>query len=352
MTWSCAAIDHGVTIFPNGKIGPCCQVSFDYLKPISEITNPNRFADLKTQQPPTACSVCINNEQQNITSYRKLFNQQATTADGFQFVDLRNTNSCNLKCRFCGPHFSDKWGPTLHTAISAYNDLLFTDSLHWLYFTGGEPFINPEHWSILEQLINQGQAGNIALLYNTNLTTLKYKDKNVIDLWKQFKAVTVNCSLEAVGSPLEYIRSGTNWDKIYNNLLELKKQTQVSISLAATLGVLNIWFIKDLFELAQNLNIPTNITILTGPSYLALDVLPDELKPLALEKLEEVKSYLPDAVYHKCHAMIKNGMNQWLFPRTLNQILILDNLNNEHLFDLLPFKKYTERIVAENFQHE
>ena len=49
MTWECAAIDHGVTIFPNGKIGPCCQVSSDYLKPISELTNPNRFADLKTK---------------------------------------------------------------------------------------------------------------------------------------------------------------------------------------------------------------------------------------------------------------------------------------------------------------
>lgn len=352
MTWDCAAIDHGITIFPNGKIGPCCQVSFDYLKPISEITNPNRFADLKTKTPPSACSICVNNEQLGIPSYKKSFDHQVTADAGFQFVDLRNTNSCNLKCRFCGPHFSDKWGPRLHTDITDYHNVLFTDSLHWLYFTGGEPLINPEHWSILEQLIEDNKAAKVSLMYNTNLTTLKYKDKNLVDIWKQFKLVTVNCSLEATGQALEYIRSGSSWDKIYNNLVELKNQTQVNIKLASTLGVLNIWFIKDLFRLAQELNISVDITVLTGPSYLALDVLPVELRPLALEKLEEVKSYLSDAVYRKAYDMIAGSQNQWLFPRTLNQILVLDNLNGEHLFDLLPFKPYAERIVTENFQNE
>jgi len=37
--WKCAAIDNGVTIFPNGKIGPCCLIDSSYLKPISELTN-------------------------------------------------------------------------------------------------------------------------------------------------------------------------------------------------------------------------------------------------------------------------------------------------------------------------
>ena len=36
MTWTCAAIDHGVTIYPNGKIGPCCQIDSSYLKPVSD----------------------------------------------------------------------------------------------------------------------------------------------------------------------------------------------------------------------------------------------------------------------------------------------------------------------------
>lgn len=350
--WTCPAIDHGVTIFPNGKIGPCCQVPFDYLKPISEITNPDRFADLKTQVPPSACSMCVNNERLGIPSYKKSFDRQVTSAPGFQFVDLRNTNICNLKCRFCGPHYSDKWGPRLQTDIAEYSDLLFTDSLHWLYFTGGEPLINPDYWNLLERLIDQGRASNISLLYNTNLTTLKYKDKNLVDIWAKFTSVTINCSLEATGKPLEYIRSGSDWDKIYKNLIELQKQKHVSIKLSSTLGVLNLWFIGDLFKTASTLNIPVNITILTGPSYLALDVLPNELRPQALQQLEQLKSYMTESIYAKAYDMIADGKNQWLFPRTLNQILILDNLNGEHLFDLLPFKQYAERMVKENFEYE
>ena len=55
VTWKCAAIDHGVTIFPNGKIGPCCKIRSDYLKPIGELNNKQRFIDLKTEYPPSAC---------------------------------------------------------------------------------------------------------------------------------------------------------------------------------------------------------------------------------------------------------------------------------------------------------
>ena len=62
--WKCAAIDHGVTLFPNGKIGPCCLIAANYLKPISLLKDPNRFADLKRNKndPPEACQECVMSE--------------------------------------------------------------------------------------------------------------------------------------------------------------------------------------------------------------------------------------------------------------------------------------------------
>ena len=115
MSWTCAAIDHGVTIFPNGKIGPCCQINSDYLKPISELTNPDRFADLKTQNcpPDHPCNKCSVNEYHGLPSYRHTFDSAVTSAPGLQFVDIRNTNLCNLKCRYCGPHFISQWSEEL-----------------------------------------------------------------------------------------------------------------------------------------------------------------------------------------------------------------------------------------------
>ena len=128
MSWKCAAIDHGVTIFPNGKIGPCCQIRSDYLKPISELRNKQRFVDLKTEYPPSYCEKCIGKEEQHLPSYRGMFNRLETSSAGLQFVDIRNTNLCNLKCRYCGPHFSSSWAKelgnstTLNQPIEQYKD--------------------------------------------------------------------------------------------------------------------------------------------------------------------------------------------------------------------------------------
>jgi molybdenum cofactor biosynthesis enzyme MoaA len=366
MTWNCVAIDHGVAIFPNGKIGPCCQIAADYLKPISELNNPNRFADLKTQDCPAEhpCNKCSVAEYHGLPSYRKTFDSAVTQAPGLQFVDIRNTNFCNLKCRYCGPHFSSQWAEELgkfpliqHQDITDYKDILITKSLHWMYFTGGEPMIDSKHWKLLEELIDSGQSAGISLTYNTNLTTIKYKDKNIIDIWRQFKKVNIQCSIDAVGEPLEYIRSGTNWEKIKLNLEQLLSVSQnlnINITLTPVLNILNIWFVDDLYKYALSNNIAINLIILTGPDYLSLDVIPDSLKSLALEKVNTLESeYSIDksTILH-IKNLINNNTNQFLFHRTITHILLLDKLRGEKLFDLLPFKSTAIDNILQNHEYE
>jgi sulfatase maturation enzyme AslB (radical SAM superfamily) len=366
MTWACAAIDHGVTIFPNGKIGPCCQIDADYLKPISELTNLDRFTDLKTQEVTTShpCNKCIVAEHNRLPSYRKFFNQSKTASPGLQFVDIRNTNLCNLKCRYCGPHFSSQWAEELnrlpiieYQSLDNYKDILVTNSLHWMYFTGGEPLINSDHWKMLDYLIENNQAQNITLMYNTNLTTLKYKDKNIINIWAKFKTININCSIDAVGEVLEYIRSGTSWSKIKSNLDQLLKISQdlnINITLSPVLSILNIWFIDELYEYARVNNITVQPIILAGPDYLALDVVPDQLKQLALEKINAIESSYnidKEIVLH-IKNLINNNINQTLFNHTISHILLLDNLRSEKLFDLLPFKSVATNKILKNYEYE
>jgi hypothetical protein len=365
MTWECAAIDHGVTIFPNGKIGPCCQVSSDYLKPISELTNPNRFADLKTKEvtPDHPCNKCSIAEHHGLNSYRNMFDGIATTWPGLQFVDIRNTNLCNLKCRYCGPHFSSQWAEELgqlpvikNQDLTAYKDTLITDSLQWMYFTGGEPLIISDHWRLLEELIANGQSTNIALLYNTNLTTIKYKDKNIIDIWRQFKQVNLQCSIDTIGKPLEYIRSGASWSKIKSNLTELLEAAQdstIKLTLSPVVSILNIWFLAELYEYARLNNIRVEPIILTGPDYLALDVIPDILKALALEKIQQLANYKVDYnIILRMKQLINKNNNQFLFPQTISHVLLLDNLRDEKLFDLLPFKSFAVDNILRNHEYE
>jgi sulfatase maturation enzyme AslB (radical SAM superfamily) len=361
MTWTCAAIDHGVTIFPNGKIGPCCQIQSDYLKPIGELHNKQRFVDLKTEYPPAACEKCIGDEERNLPSYRAMFNQQKKSGNGLQFVDIRNTNHCNLKCRYCGPHFSSSWAKELGNStilnqpIEQYKDILITNDLHWIYFTGGEPLINPEHWDLLQELVDSNRAGNISLMYNTNLTTIKYKDIEVINLWSQFKSVKIQCSIDAIGQPLEYIRSGCEWAKIESNLQTLINsvyKSKISVSISPVLSILNIWFIADLFAYANQNRITINPIVLAGPDYLALDVIPDQLKEQALAQLALIKSHISPSMFDHICGLIQNNINNSLFNHTIGHILLLDNNRDEKLFDLLPFKEIARDQLLKNYEYE
>jgi uncharacterized Fe-S cluster-containing radical SAM superfamily protein len=359
MTWKCAAIDHGVTIFPNGKIAPCCRIKGDYLKPISMLTDPNRFADLKTEYPPSACESCISDECNQLPSYRHQFNSLATDQPGLQFVDIRNTNLCNLKCRYCGPHFSNQWAkelgyqhPNVHQDIEPWKSTLITDSLHWLYFTGGEPMIAHDHWALLQELVDSGQAKDIKLTYNSNLTVIRYKDISIQDLWTHFKKVNINCSIDAVGKPLEYIRSGADWQQIENNLKTLKQFKNVNITLSPVIGILNFWFLPEFFEYAQKQNLLVQPIVLQGPDYLALDVIPDQLKPQALTILDTMADYMQPNLLAKLKNLIDNNINHVLFSHTVNHILFLDNQRNEKLFDLLPFKSIVTDLFIKNYEYE
>jgi sulfatase maturation enzyme AslB (radical SAM superfamily) len=292
------------------------------------------------------------------------FDRLKTSAVGLQFVDLRNTNLCNLKCRYCGPHFSSQWAKELnrlpiieHQALDDYKDILLTDSLHWMYFTGGEPLINADHWALLEELIDGNQASSISLMYNTNLTTIKYKDKNIVDIWAKFKTVDIRCSIDAVGQPLEYIRSGTSWPNIKLNiiqLMEISQKSNINIILSPVLSILNIWFINELYEYAQSNNLTVDPIILSGPDYLALDVIPDELKSLALDKINNLEcNYdIDHTVILHIKNLINNNINQFLFEQTISHVLLLDNLRGEKLFNLLPFEFTAVNNILKNHEYK
>jgi sulfatase maturation enzyme AslB (radical SAM superfamily) len=281
---------------------------------------------------------------------------------GTQFVDIRHTNHCNLKCRYYGPHFSSQWAKELnHTVeiktqnLTDYKDIIINDAVQWIYFTGGEPLILSDHWEILNELIQKNLAKNIKLVYNTNLTTLKYKDTDIIDIWKKFSSVEVRCSIDAIGEPLEYIRSGSNWTKIKNNihnLLSVIENTNIELRMTPVLSILNVWFIDKLFELTNDHNITTRLTILYGPDYLGLNVIPDQLKDQALAKVEKIKKYISLQQYQVIVDLIINNINQCLFQHTLRHVLLLDNLREENLFKLLPFKDVAIDMTLKNYEYE
>lgn len=359
MVWQCGAIDSGVAIFPDGKIRPCCQAAAEYSKPLESIFDPNRFQDIKLEERPAACRACWHNEDNGWNSYRSYYGSGIGKTNEIMFLDIRNSNLCNLKCRYCGPHFSNQIAkeqlreiPLVGASIEKYLPTLLTDKIIDLYFTGGEPFISQDHYEVISQLVDTGYSKNIKLRYNSNLSVIKYKKSYFLELWKQFKSVNINVSLDAAGPELNFIRSGSNWDEVKNNIEFLLNDGTVKLVLTPVVSILNIWFLPELFLFARSNNIPVLLTLLYGPDYLDISALPKSLKPLAKEKIDEIKPYITTAEFNEITYKLDNVDNEFLFNNTIRHILLLDHMRNENLFDLLPFKEYAINHTLVNNEYK
>jgi hypothetical protein len=151
-----------------------------------------------------------------------------------------------------------------------------------------------------------------------------------------------------VGAPLEYIRSGCTWAKIENNLQTLinsAHKSKISLVLTPVLSILNIWFVAELYDYAAQHNIPIEPIVLKNPSYLALDVIPDQLQAQALTQIELIKKYISTSMFDHLTAVIQNNAANYLINQTVSHVLLLDNNRNEKLFDLLPFKEISKNRI-------
>lgn len=350
MSWSCPAIDHAITFYPNGKIGPCCQIASDYLKPKELINDPNRFADLKTDSPPEACKICVDDEAQNIPSYRESLKN---LGPGIAMLDIRNTNMCNLKCRYCGPHFSNKWAEELELPQKLqHSDIpmqVVTDDLTRLYFTGGEPMLNQDHWHLLQFVEKNFDPSKISIEYNTNLSITTYKQLDVEKLWSKFKKIIVKCSVDVAGPELNHIRSGSDWKKIDLNIKKYKQLKNVSLSLNPVVSLLNIWWLDTVYKYGSKHDITVEPMVLNGPDYLALDVIPDSLQQKALNILRGLPK---SPKVEQMIALVNNNINKDLILHTYSHIMLLDKIRNEDLWTILPFHKDAKDRILKNYEYE
>ena len=168
-------------------------------------------------EPVGNCEACYYSESiigtSERTRYLSYFNTikikyHATKPDGsapFEPVswDLRLTNTCNFKCRDCSSALSSSWeeesrrlnvdvsGPKIDEQKILDEIEPFYDYAEEFYFAGGEPLISDHHYHILDKLLEKDLRPTIR--YNTNLSTLTYKGKDIIEIWKKFPNVELSC---------------------------------------------------------------------------------------------------------------------------------------------------------------
>jgi MoaA/NifB/PqqE/SkfB family radical SAM enzyme len=366
----------------NGYVGPCCMASMNETNYLSDLNeNPNlidawnsekmrqlRLNMLKGEKS-SICQNCykyeeLGNESERI-KYNKdyihyidrVFKTDKTGSVGEEKVlllDMRFSNKCNYKCRICDSSYSSLWyedeqklgkNPqlpsqkkmTISSDKEKFNDSykeILSDVIK-IHFAGGEPLIMEEHYQVLEDLIKINHS-DVVLSYNTNFSTLKYKNVEVIEQWKFFKTVDVWASLDGMFERGDYMRKGQRWNKIEENILRFQKELpQGLLGINITVSLLNILhlpeFIKYLIEKLNIQPIRINLYLLFGPSYYSVIQLPNEIKEKAEAELVQFKNgYL---------SKIVNGNHLSAHIDT-----VLNYMNSEEGQQLEEFKYWTQKI--------
>jgi radical SAM protein with 4Fe4S-binding SPASM domain len=372
--------------YPTGEIYPCCHAEMKYpagncknqsLKEVWQGAAMTQLRqDMLSEQPNPACGRCYEQEQAGFFSGRRSANKhhghhiKKLDDNPFEMTywDIRFSNLCNLSCRSCGHVFSSSWYQDQaklagedwakknrplniagRSATDMWEQLLpHMDYVEQIYFAGGEPLMMDEHYRILEELERRGRF-DVRLIYNTNFTQVRLKDRVVFDYWRRFDSVAVGASLDAMGPRAEYIRRGTDWDAVQRNreqMLEICPGVDFYIS--PTLSIMNAWHLPDFHRawVALGLILPQdlNVNILQDPAHLRIDIAPMKYKQRLRVKFEEHLEWLrPQDPLNRATVGFESAVNftmatdnTGLIPRFWHKTRELDAIRGENCLDVLP----------------
>lgn len=382
---------------PNGKVVPCCLTSsYNYFagdltkQSISEIWNSDNMKSLRKQmlngEKPNICSKCFDREAVTGESGRIYNNREfadviekipsITEEDGtctemnLLYWDFRFSNLCNFKCRSCGPRYSSAWVPDIkklgwnaeYEKVTNIDGVDEVDTFSFLekqihnvrkiYFAGGEPLLMPEHWQILKLLV-ENKRFDVKISYNTNASTLTYEKQNVLDYWKlwEFPKLEVWPSIDEIGKRAELIRSGTNWQKVENNLLEMAKLDNLIIRPGITVGAWNVYRLPEIITHLVSIGIIKPhmkhknffLNLIEDPKHYHIHILPDYFKIQIIEKLnafiqsykEQYNTDIEPLFTHVLHELTKPFSLEHA-KKFLDITAKLDKIRNEDTFAVLP----------------
>ena len=374
--------------YPTGDAYPCCHAehlagNFGNCQttPLEEIWSGNKMKQLRddmlNERKHLACTRCYEQEESGFFSGRKSANKHhghhinkvKDTDPPFEMTywDIRFSNLCNLSCRSCGHIFSSSWYQDQVELAgeewSKKNKPLFWAGRHKLdmieqlmehldyvdqiYFAGGEPLMMDEHYVILEEL-EKRKRFDVRLIYNTNFTKTKLKDRLVFDFWKKFDSVSVGASLDAMGTHAEYIRKGTKWAEVEENRrLMMEICPNVDFYISPTLSIQNALHLPDFHREWVNKGYikpqDLNVNILQDPEWLRIDIAPQEYKDKIKRKFKEHLQWLrPLDKLNRATVGFESAINfletdnTHLLPKFFERMNKLDEIRGEILLDVIP----------------
>ena len=321
------------------------------------------------------CQICWKKEDRGYSSLRQHSNEiykehieavkKQSVASWPFYIDLRLGNLCNLKCRMCVSEWSSQiageilenpqedWIDTPQQKIIELDDDTWNVLHKWMPFvrrvfmTGGEPTIIKKNLEYIDKIVASGHSKDVELIFTTNATNINQAFKEV---GKEFKSVSYNVSIDAVGDLARYIRYPSDWDTIDKNL----KNIGEGVSFNTTIQWLNMTRLDDIFNYIQHCGIDFGgvwFQLVTDPHYLDPIYAPRFMKEKCISDITNFlnSSFLKQEKYSNIlYGELKKSLEQTKTYLTKNldnvkytkeflmRMEILDRLRGQNLFQVLP----------------
>lgn len=334
---------------PGGKCKPCCRfkrgnvpldhnLEYDNLEGLfnDDFMNVVRKKMLNNERIP-GCEKCYEEEDTGKgASLREIHNRMNVITDSINldkplitFLESAFSNICDIQCVMCGPFFSTAWSKQdlteLDGLVEPYGKLkIDLDSIKsvipnliYLKFTGGEPLLINDYYTILYERLKYPGIEKCLLNYSTNL--MRMPPQKLLNVWKQVDFVEIATSFDGVGKTIEYVRYPTKWEVIKDNLISyflLSNTMNIRVGMRATMLPYNILNIMDMYEWwINNMNKYykekfsesswVNPTHVAQPRHLTLKVLPKKCKELITERLygQGHNNKVKQSIIHLCNYM-------------------------------------------------
>lgn len=247
---------------------------------IVEFWNSKQIADIRLKmiagEPVKECHRCYEYEDKGLSSLRlnatnqddPALNEALATMDPQgnltvlpTYFDHR-TIHCNLQCLSCGDAYSSThiklkniMSNTVNESkfdheyeVSTANDIIMAlehKRCQSIYWAGGEPMTSHVHWAVVDKMYELSRdleymdyIKDVSVLYNTNMTKLVWKGKEIPELLEFYQPI-IRASIDGVAETFDYCRDGANWAEVktnwdaYYKKLNVNNQMGVSAVLSA-----------------------------------------------------------------------------------------------------------------------
>ena len=397
----CVNAFHSMSANNDGSTKMCCMIDASYNK----LTNSSDFSigkrsikdnfnniaakkireNLKNGIRDKSCSLCWQEEDSNRKSKRLRDNEKYLHGiqwnkdneyNGIAKFELNLGNTCNIKCRTCGPAISSQWLKEEYDlkhknniSFKEYSDQMKKyhqnyddDSPFWIDiidnlptirqfdFYGGEPFLSKKMWEVLKICVDNGYSKQIELHYATNGTT--WPDE--IELWKNFKSVNLSFSIDGFDDKFEYMRYLANWETVKQNmekaLLFNEEYKILNISWCVTLSSLNIYYLPEILDVyysEYNNKFGIYLNLVHGPDHFNISLMHPIVKKSVIEKLEKINPSYTQVWYQLpgIIGFIRNGnFDKRIWESFITKIKTHDMYRDQDFFTI--FKEFGEIINA------